>query len=95
MSDPWPERLYSLVADESVVRPESFANTALLQEAVVNILRKYADAFYRTNRERWDSNHMVYKTSIRATSTSVSIELLSGSASPADTWWPSSGPRVN
>jgi hypothetical protein len=57
-----PERLYSLVADESVVRPESFAGTALLQEAVVNILRKYADAFYRVNRERWDSNHMVYRT---------------------------------
>ena len=57
-----PERLYSLVADSSVVRPESFAETALLQEAVVNILRKYADTFYRVNRERWDSKHMVYKT---------------------------------
>lgn len=57
-----PERLYSLVADESVVRPESFAGTNLLQEAVVNILQKYADAFYRVNRERWDSSHMVYRT---------------------------------
>ena len=57
-----PERLYSLVADDSVVRPESFAGTALLQEAVGNILRKYADTFYRVNRERWDSKHMVYKT---------------------------------
>ena len=57
-----PERLYSLVADESVVRPESFAGTALLQEAVVNILRKYAENFYRVRRERWDSKHMVYKT---------------------------------
>jgi hypothetical protein len=57
-----PQRLYSLVADASVVRPESFAGTALLQEAVVNILRKYADTFYRVNRERWDSKHMVYKT---------------------------------
>ena len=57
-----PARLYSLVADESLVRPNSFARTALLQEAVVNILRKYADAFYRVNRERWDSDHMVYRT---------------------------------
>jgi hypothetical protein len=57
-----PERLYSLVVDASVVRPESFAGTALLQEAVGNILRKYADTFYRVNRERWDSKHMVYKT---------------------------------
>ena len=57
-----PERLYSLIADEAVVRPESFAGTALLQEAVINILRKYVDAFYRGNRERWDTNHMVYRT---------------------------------
>ena len=49
-----PGRLYSLIADESMVKPESFAGKALLQEAVVNILRKYADAFYRVNRERWD-----------------------------------------
>lgn len=57
-----PERLYSLVADESVIRPESFAGTALLQEAVVNILRKYAENFYRVRRERWDGAHMVYRT---------------------------------
>lgn len=57
-----PERLYSLVADESVVRPESFDGTALLQEAAVTILRKYAEHFYRVRRERWDSNHMVYQT---------------------------------
>ncbi|MCX5886805.1 MAG: DEAD/DEAH box helicase family protein [Proteobacteria bacterium] len=57
-----PERLYSLVADESVVTPESFTTTALLQEAAVNILRKYADNFYRVRREQWDSHHMVYKT---------------------------------
>jgi hypothetical protein len=57
-----PERLYRLVADESVVRPESFTTTALLQEAAVNILRKYADNFYRVRREQWDSHHMIYKT---------------------------------
>ena len=57
-----PGRLYALVADETVVRPRTFAGTALLQEAVVNILQKYADAFYRVNRERWESHHMVYRT---------------------------------
>jgi hypothetical protein len=56
-----PERLYSLVADEGVIRPQSFMGTALLQEAVVTILWKYVDAFYRVSRERWDSKHMVYK----------------------------------
>jgi hypothetical protein len=49
------------VADEAVVRPTSFAGTVLLQEAVVSILRKYADEFYRVNREQWESKHMVYR----------------------------------
>jgi hypothetical protein len=57
-----PSRLYRLVADESVIRPRSFADTAMLQEAAVNVLRKYTEAFYRVRRERWDCQHMVYKT---------------------------------
>jgi len=57
-----PGRLYRLVAGEAVVRPASFAGTALLQEAVVSILRKYADDFYRANRERWEAGHMAYRT---------------------------------
>jgi len=57
-----PARLYRLVADEAVIRPASFGGTALLQEAVTNILRKYVDDFYRARRELWESNHMVYRT---------------------------------
>ncbi|MBI3942281.1 MAG: DEAD/DEAH box helicase family protein [Chloroflexi bacterium] len=57
-----PGRLYRLVAGEAVVRPVSFAGTALLQEAVVSILRKYVDDFYRLRRENWESNQMVYRT---------------------------------
>jgi hypothetical protein len=56
-----PARLYRLVADECVVRPQSFGGTLLLQEAVTNILRKYTDDFYRLRREQWESNHMVYR----------------------------------
>jgi len=55
-----PTRLYSLVADESLVEPSSFAGTLLLQQAVHCILRKYADKFYRVRQERWDSENMVY-----------------------------------
>jgi len=55
-----PARLYSLVADESVVEPRSFAGTALLHEATVSILQKYVDRFYRVRQERWDSEHMAY-----------------------------------
>jgi len=57
-----PSRLYTLIADESVIRPQTFAGIVLLQEAVVHILRKYMDAFYRNRRERWDKSHMVYTT---------------------------------
>lgn len=40
--------------------PKSFADTALLHEATVSVLRKYTDRFYRVRQERWDSEHMVY-----------------------------------
>lgn len=57
-----PSRLYSVVADVAVVQPDSFAGTSLLHEAVLTVLRKYTDKFYRLQQERWDSEHMVYKT---------------------------------
>lgn len=57
-----PSRLYSLVADDAVVMPDSFAGTTLLNEAALTILRKYTEKFYRNQQERWDSEHMVYKT---------------------------------
>ena len=53
---------YTLVADEAVVKPSSFAERALLQEAVTRILRKYADNFYRNRREKWESRNLMYKT---------------------------------
>lgn len=56
-----PSRVYSVVADDAVVKPGSFAGTALLHEAVLTVLRKYADKFYRVQQERWDSENMVYK----------------------------------
>lgn len=56
-----PSRLYSVVADDTVVKPDSFAGTAFLHEAVLTVLRKYTDKFYRVQQERWDSENMVYK----------------------------------
>ena len=52
---------YRLIVEEAVVRPRSVAEMGRLQEAVACILRKYADAFYRVHRERWESRQMVYK----------------------------------
>lgn len=56
-----PSRLYTLIADEAVFNPSSFSATALLQEAVETILRKYVDRFYRVRQERWYTEHMTYK----------------------------------
>jgi len=53
-------RLYRLVADEAVVRPRSFAETAVLQDTVLSILRKYVEKYYRVCQERWESANMVY-----------------------------------
>ena len=51
---------YTLIADQVVVRPQTFAERALLQEAVTVILRKYCDAFYRKRREQWETDNMEY-----------------------------------
>ena len=53
---------YRLIAEEDVVEPRSCADRERLQEAVVSIVRKYADALYRHARARWESRHVVYKT---------------------------------
>ena len=55
------EQAYTLIAEESLVNPRGAEDWRRLEEAVVNILRKYADKLYRQRRERWLSEHMVYK----------------------------------
>ena len=54
--------VYQLHAEESLFRPQDRAARARLQEAVVNILRKYADTLHRHRRAQWESNHLRYKT---------------------------------
>lgn len=56
------KKVYQLFIEESVVRPSSQIEWIRLQEAVVNILRTYADALYRNRQAKWESNHLVYKT---------------------------------
>ncbi len=50
----------TIIADERVVKPRSFAGRALLQDAATNLLRKYVDVFYRQARERWETGAMEY-----------------------------------
>ncbi len=52
---------YHLEAEQSVVEPKSHAERQRLQEAVTNILRRYADALYRRRQARWESNNLTYQ----------------------------------
>ena len=54
-------KLYRLVADESVFEPKSYGDRQRLQEAVTNILRKYADSLYRHHLARWESDNLTYQ----------------------------------
>ena len=54
--------MYTLIAEESLIRPTSAEEWERLQETVSGILRQYADRLYRRRREQWESDHMVYKT---------------------------------
>ena len=55
-------RVYRLVAEESLTKPERAEEWERLQNVVTGILRQYAERLYRRGCERWESNHMVYKT---------------------------------
>ena len=52
---------YLLEAEESVVKPKSHEDRQRLQEAVTNILRRYADRVYRHRQDRWESNNLTYR----------------------------------
>ena len=55
------EKTYLLEAEEAVVNPKSHDDRQRFQEAVTNILRRYADALYRRRQARWESNHLSYR----------------------------------
>ena len=52
---------YQLVAEETLTNPSNYEEWTRLRDTVTGILRLYADKLYRRSRERWESNHMVYK----------------------------------
>ena len=55
------KKTYLLEADESVVKPKDHDDHLRLQEAVANILRRYADALYRRRQAGWESNNLTYQ----------------------------------
>ena len=52
---------YLLEAEESVVKPRSQYDRQRLQEAVTNILRRYADRLYRRRQVQWESKNLTYR----------------------------------
>jgi len=52
---------HTVIADKAVVSPNTFTQRGLLQEAVEAILRKYADIFYRRQREQWEAQVVEYQ----------------------------------
>ena len=54
-------KAYVLEAEKSVVEPRRREDQLRLREAVVNILRKYADRLYRHRQAQWESKNMTYR----------------------------------
>uniref|UniRef100_UPI00197DF534 hypothetical protein n=1 Tax=Candidatus Roseilinea sp. NK_OTU-006 TaxID=2704250 RepID=UPI00197DF534 len=50
------------IADERVIRPQSFRDRALLQQAVTHALCRYMARWYQVRREQWDAQTMVYRS---------------------------------
>jgi hypothetical protein len=51
----------TIIAEDSVLRPKTWADRARLQEAVTQLLCRYLDKFYQTRREKWDEANMIYR----------------------------------
>ena len=56
-----PVSLHSLRADDALLRPQSSADLMRLHEAVITLLRKYLDKFYRIQQARWESENLHYE----------------------------------
>ena len=52
---------YSLICEDNLINPATLADLERLHDAVIVVLRKYADALYRRRRARWESAHMRYR----------------------------------
>ncbi|WP_210756802.1 hypothetical protein [Caldichromatium japonicum] len=51
----------TVIADERVIRPQSFKDRGLFQQALTQVLCRYVDRFYQARREQWDEQTMVYR----------------------------------
>ncbi len=51
----------TVIADERMIRPQSFGDRSLLQQAVTHLLNRYVDRFYQVRREQWDEKTLEYR----------------------------------
>jgi len=51
----------TIVAEDSVLRPQTWADRTRLQEAVTHLLCRYVDKFYQNRHEQWDEQTMIYR----------------------------------
>jgi len=51
----------TIIAEDSVLRPQTWADRTRLQEAVTRLLCRYLDKFYQTRREQWDEATIIYR----------------------------------
>ena len=54
-------RRWGLICDASFLRPRDTAQVDMLKGAIVGVLKKYVENFYRKRQMRWDSARMDYK----------------------------------
>ena len=52
---------HELVAEDALAEPKTLSDVAALSEAVLALAKKYTDRYYRTQQERWTSEHMRYQ----------------------------------
>jgi hypothetical protein len=55
-------RLYSLIANDSIREPKELGDIPLLYNAVLNILRQYIEKYYYVCQQRWETETMVCST---------------------------------
>lgn len=54
--------MYLLIAPAALAQPARFEGVQALEGAVVEVLRRYTDNYYRLAQRRWDAAHLEYRT---------------------------------
>lgn len=53
--------MYELIASPSIGCPAQFEGVQTLEGAVVDVLKRYTDSYYRLAQRRWDAAHLEYR----------------------------------